>query len=251
MATQLDTMLQKPQGSWIFCGPSTGLRGAAAADLSYVLHGHAQSQADCKICSKLASGTHPDVVTIMPSDKGSIGIDAVKSLQHTLALSRHDQGMPYRLMIIEDADKLTIQAQNALLRLLEEPPADAIIILLTSDESKLLGTVRSRCRTLYFPETSMQVEAPNSARDTMMDEILAADQFTQLAMAGQIDQKFDAAAFRTALGQRLRASLRQAETTQALVAAVRQLDALERFERNASSNVPPKTALTAYLLEAM
>ena len=61
---------------------------------------------------------------------------------------RQPYSSPYKIYIIDEAEKLTQQAQNALLKTIEEPPAYAIIMLLTANEGMLLPTIKSRCVTL-------------------------------------------------------------------------------------------------------
>jgi DNA polymerase III delta prime subunit len=77
----------------------------------------------------------------------TFGIDEVRQLQNLLKLKPYDGG--YRMTVIKNADYATLPAQNALLKLLEEPPIKNIIILVSVSAEKLLGTIQSRCQTIH------------------------------------------------------------------------------------------------------
>jgi DNA polymerase III delta prime subunit len=103
---------------------------------------------------------HPDILTIKPLDgKKSIGIDQVRELIRFLTQKPYQAS--YKLAIIEDAHKLTIPAQNALLKTLEEPPTYATIILGTKTENSLLPTVVSRCQKINV-QSSTQTQSTAS-----------------------------------------------------------------------------------------
>jgi len=99
---------------------------------------------------KLAS--HP-YFTIVRSDKDSISIDAVRELQRFLQLKTLGNGKLRRAAIIEHAERLTIEAQNAFLKLLEEPPEDTLMVLAADNQRGLLPTILSRTQllTVYAP----------------------------------------------------------------------------------------------------
>lgn len=106
----------------------------------------------CKSCLQVESGNHPDVITVT-HEKISIGVDDIRvQVNGDIAIKPYSG--PYKIYIIDDADKMTEQAQNALLKTIEEPPAYAIIILLTTNSSKLLPTILSRCVMLNLKPVS-------------------------------------------------------------------------------------------------
>lgn len=92
--------------------------------------------------------SYPYVRHLQPSDGKAIGIEAVRDLEHFLSLKIPGRRSVARIAIIENAHLLTIEAQNALLKTLEEPPADTVMILTTAQEQSLLPTIRSRLQTI-------------------------------------------------------------------------------------------------------
>ncbi|WP_167957239.1 DNA polymerase III subunit delta' [Anaerosporobacter faecicola] len=114
---------------------------------------HATSACNsCKSCLQLESGNHPDVIMVT-HEKASIGVDDIRvQLNSDIAIKPYSS--PYKIYIVDDADKMTEQAQNALLKTIEEPPAYAVILLLTTNSSKLLPTILSRCVTLNLKPVS-------------------------------------------------------------------------------------------------
>ena len=102
----------------------------------------------CTVCSRIARGAHPDVMTIEPGDMGSIKIEQVRAAIER-SVFRPFEGRR-RVTIIEQADALVMAAQNALLKTLEEPLPASVFVLVTSRPDTLLPTVRSRCAHLRF-----------------------------------------------------------------------------------------------------
>ena len=97
----------------------------------------------CPDCKKVLSGNHPDIAYVIGTKKDSIGVEDVRSqINDEAAVKPFFDG--YRIFVVPDADKLTVQAQNALLKTLEEPPEYVVIMLLAKDEKDLLDTVLSR-----------------------------------------------------------------------------------------------------------
>lgn len=100
---------------------------------------------------------HPDffVVDSTSSESGeSIPIEKIREAKNFLSLSAY-RG-PYKFVIIDDADKMTVEAQNAFLKILEEPSESAIIILVTAYPEVLLPTISSRCQEIKFPNHSQK-----------------------------------------------------------------------------------------------
>lgn len=102
----------------------------------------------CAACTRIARGIHPDVLILEPGESGSIKIDAVRDLVERVGY-RPFEGRR-RVVIINEADALVPQAQNALLKTLEEPPSASMFILVSERPDALLATVQSRCPRLRF-----------------------------------------------------------------------------------------------------
>jgi DNA polymerase-3 subunit delta' len=99
---------------------------------------------ECDSCKKALGKNHPDIITVTHEKPGTITIDEVRDqVIHDVAVKPYYG--PYKIYIIPDADKMTPQAQNALLKTIEEPPEYAVIMLLSSNADGLLETILSRC----------------------------------------------------------------------------------------------------------
>ena len=99
---------------------------------------------ECRSCTMLASGIHPDRVILEPAeDEGWIRVDDVRELNHGLQLTARLS--PARVALVRRAERMNINAANALLKTLEEPPPGAWLILITDQPGRLPVTIRSRC----------------------------------------------------------------------------------------------------------
>jgi DNA polymerase-3 subunit delta' len=101
----------------------------------------------CKSCKKIESGNHPDIILIEPSG-AFIKIDQIRELCHALSLKPYEARL--RVAIICDAHTMNPSAGNALLKVLEEPPDQTMLILIAPHSSDLLPTVASRCQLVRF-----------------------------------------------------------------------------------------------------
>ena len=147
--TMLQGMLTKGSlpHALILAGPAGVGKGLTAHALAAaILCGRTHPCGSCPNCTALARQSHAGLFRILP-DGNVIKIDQIRALQHEAGLGAATGS---RVCIMEDAEKMTLQAANSLLKLLEEPPDGFYFILLTSSPHALLGTVRSRCVTLKF-----------------------------------------------------------------------------------------------------
>jgi hypothetical protein len=97
----------------------------------------------CGNCIKMSSNSHPDVKTVYPQgNPKSIKIDDIRFMREDAYIASNEGS--YKFYVIADADCMTVQAQNALIKILEEPPKNVIFIILCKSSLSLLGTVRSR-----------------------------------------------------------------------------------------------------------
>ena len=105
----------------------------------------------CQACLLFQGGTNPDFRRVK-IEGASIGVDEIRGIQSDVNIK--PLYSKRKVYIIEDADKMTVQAQNSLLKTLEEPPAYAVIVLTTSNYKALLETVRSRAQRIDFKKNT-------------------------------------------------------------------------------------------------
>lgn len=134
----------------LFHGSGSEKRKDAVLELASMLNCKEDQDTCCQClsCKKMRSGNHPDFLVVSPV-KNSIGIEQVLDLQS--GMSRKTVEGKYRICLLEDANKLTLPAANALLKIAEEPPADTIIILSASNADSIISTLQSRAQGVYFP----------------------------------------------------------------------------------------------------
>ena len=130
----------------------------------------------CHACKQALSGNHPDLIYVTHEKPGSIGVDDIREqISDTIMVRPYSSY--YKIYIVDEAEKMTTQAQNALLKTIEEPPSYAVILLLTTNQDALLPTILSRCvrlklkplrdfavksyltETLHVPEADAEVYA--------------------------------------------------------------------------------------------
>ncbi len=145
--------------TYIFEGPS-GLRKYTAAKLfAHSLVCEEQSISPCEKCHgciEASAGSHPDIITVeKDKDKTVLGVDIIRDMI-TECMVRPFQSK-HKVFIIKDGDLLNPQAQNAFLKIIEEPPEYAVFIIVCTDSEQLLQTVRSRSVTVSFPLVSDSV----------------------------------------------------------------------------------------------
>ena len=107
----------------------------------------------CPACKRFLAGSHPDV-RVMKPEKRTIGVDEVRALIDALSLRTYEGGK--HIVIIEQADRLTPPAQNALLKTLESPAGEALFFLITDAPGAILPTIVSRCQTVRFHDLSVE-----------------------------------------------------------------------------------------------
>lgn len=118
----------------------------------------------CASCKRFAAGSHPDVQSIsLASGKKEIGVDRAREIKRFVQMS--PVAGPLKVTIIDDAERLSVAAQNGLLKTLEDPAGRAILILVANNADSLLATVRSRCQRVRFrPLAPTEVEQILSLR---------------------------------------------------------------------------------------
>jgi DNA polymerase-3 subunit delta' len=136
--------------AYLFYGPSGVGKKLAAVQFAKALacqNTVAEACDRCASCHTITTGNHPDVVVINP-EGASIRIEHIRAVQRQLGYKPYTS--PRTVVIIDGCERLTSPAANALLKTLEEPPATALLLLLTSQKDALPLTILSRCQQIPF-----------------------------------------------------------------------------------------------------
>jgi hypothetical protein len=123
-------------------------------------------RADANAAFRMKQGSHPDYLCILP-DGAAIKVNQVRDCLCELSVRPYEGGQ--RVVAIQCAEAMTEQAQNALLKMLEEPPVDTVFLLLTKQPSALLPTIRSRC--LMLPTTEAKRSGESNAAEALLKEL--------------------------------------------------------------------------------
>lgn len=102
---------------------------------------------ECQSCRQVISDNHPDVHFVLHEKPATISVDDVREQLNNDIMIKPYKG-PYKVYIIDEAEKMNVEAQNAILKTIEEPPAYGVIILLSANPASFLTTILSRCVTL-------------------------------------------------------------------------------------------------------
>jgi DNA polymerase-3 subunit delta' len=158
--------------AFVFTGPPGSGRSNAAVAFAAALQCEEQPPgcAVCHSCHTVLAGTHADV-TVVRTDRLSIGVDEVRDLVRRSALA--PVGRRWQVMIVEDADRLTDQAATALLKAIEEPSDRTVWMLCAPTVEDLLPTIRSRCRLVTLATPSVDDVAAFLTRTDGVDAALA------------------------------------------------------------------------------
>lgn len=150
----LNNMIEQGQvaGAYLFLGPD----GVGKRTVSFEFAKAVNCERDkkdacdnCVSCVKINAANHPDVFNIFPEKPShSIKIEKIRGLIYEASLKPYEARK--RFFIINDAESMTDESQNALLKLLEEPPENHVLVLTASNISGLFPTVVSRCKVLRF-----------------------------------------------------------------------------------------------------
>ena len=134
----------------------------------------------CSHCKKAARGIHPDIIIInKPEKKREIIVEQIRELKRDVIVVPNESDK--KAYIINDADTMNANAQNALLQILEEPPPHAVFILRTATPDELLPTVRSRCVEL---KTIINDRPPNAAAAEMANDFFSALRIGTTSLTG-------------------------------------------------------------------
>ncbi|MDP3968983.1 MAG: DNA polymerase III subunit delta' [Nocardioides sp.] len=149
--------------AWLFTGPPGSGRSNAAMAFAAALQCTEGGCGSCHACRTALGGSHADI-TVTRTEKLSIGVDEVRDLVRRSALA--PVGDRWQVMLVEDADRLTDEAANALLKSIEEPTDRTIWLLCAPTVEDVLPTIRSRCRLVVLATpTAAEVADHLVARD--------------------------------------------------------------------------------------
>lgn len=150
-----------PAPAYLFLGPKGVGKAILARWLAQRLlcRGEGPPCGQCAACVRVQTGNHPDLLVMeRVAGKASLGIDDVRERIAEVQLRPYEGG--YRFWILTEAERLTDEAQSALLKTLEEPPPHLVLVLVAGGEDSLLPTVTSRCRIQRFaPVDPVEIEA--------------------------------------------------------------------------------------------
>ena len=142
---------KKPSHAYIITGPKLSGKKTIATTFAAALQCEAEDGAakpcmQCRSCRKILSGNHPDIFFVEKS-KTAVSIDDIRTqIKDNIFIKPYES--PYKIFIINEAEKMRSEAQNALLKSLEEPPEYVIMMLLCSSKEMMLPTILSRCVNL-------------------------------------------------------------------------------------------------------
>jgi DNA polymerase-3 subunit delta' len=156
--------------AWLFTGPPGSGRSNAAVAFAAALQCEQGGCNECHECHTVLAGSHADVAVIR-TQKLSIGVDEVRDLVRRSALA--PVGRRWQILIVEDADRLTEQACNALLKAIEEPTPRTVWMLCAPTVEDVLPTIRSRCRQLTLSTPTAEEVAAFLVRTDGVSEALA------------------------------------------------------------------------------
>jgi DNA polymerase-3 subunit delta' len=146
--------------AWLVTGPPGSGRSVAARAFAAALQCPQGGCGVCQACTTTLAGTHPDV-TLLATEKVVIAIDEVRDL--IMTASRSPSGGRWRVIIIEDADRMAERTTNVLLKTIEEPPPHTVWVLCAPSVQDVLPTIRSRCRSVV-----LRVPPPQAVADLLV-----------------------------------------------------------------------------------
>jgi DNA polymerase-3 subunit delta' len=159
--------------AWLFTGPPGSGRSVAARAFAAALQCPAGGDGTCHECRTVLAGTHADVHRVVPEGL-SIGVDEVRQIVRTAG--RAPSRGRWQIVVVEDADRMTEQASNTVLKMLEEPPPRTVFLLcapsLHPDDVPV--TIRSRCRVVALRTPTVEAVAEVLFRRDGIDPALAA-----------------------------------------------------------------------------
>jgi len=219
---QLDAIIASPSACYLFVGHQTSAKLAAA-----------------EFVSKGLNCTSFDTLRLKPNEKGSITIEMAHEVVSSLT-KRSNRSDGHRIVIIESAERMTTQAQNALLKVIEEPPTGTIFILLVSSKKGVLATIASRCQVVYIRPTEEEIDPVIKHR---VEEIISAGPMERIKLVDDLAKRPDLAAIIDYLAASVSKSARMQNATS------QSLQSMQNYFIYSSAGVASKHALTEMMIQ--
>lgn len=273
---KLDAITKRPARCYLFYGPNGVGKRQAAIALARTFNCPGGGDDNCQNCNQIDAGNFPDLLVVTADQK--IGIASILQLQKSLDLATYSAD-GRRVVIIDASNGITTEAQNCMLKLLEEPPFGSFVTLIGQKYDQFLPTVLSRVQPVHFPlldddiiqaalqDLNIDSQTASRAVELAMGRVGRAIEFASspdllqqygkyLQMANDLVGK--------SLHQRLQIIATASDDTQwsevsgymlaAMRLSVRQgiksnIGALERFYRHLASNVAPRAAIEALVVQ--
>ncbi|WP_343247550.1 DNA polymerase III subunit delta' [Diplocloster hominis] len=172
--------LNKVSHAYLFCAEEGAGKKLLAGIFAQTLQcekGGVNPCMECHSCIQAAGKNQPDIIWVTHEKPNSIGVEDIRT-QVNGDIQVKPYSSPYKIYMIDEAEKMTVQAQNALLKTIEEPPAYGILILLTESADRLLPTILSRCVTL-----NLKPVADEKIRKYLMEQLQVPDYKADLSLA--------------------------------------------------------------------
>jgi DNA polymerase III gamma/tau subunit len=253
----LDAIVASPRASYMLVGGRWSGKRQSALYVAKMLH--CGAQADCVGCRRIEAGTDPDVLRLTPNEKGSITIEMAHNLVDSLSKKSH-RADANRVVIIESAEAMTIAAQNALLKVIEEPPAKTIFLLLIKNVQGLLATIKSRSQLIYMRpiksdelirgRAGLAMELVNSPEQkdiqlyiqTRAEEIMSASTFDRIVLVDKLAADKDRNEIIDWVSHLVREAARNQNPTS------QSLQSMQNYFIDTSAGVAGKHALTEMMI---
>ncbi len=151
--------MEKVSHAYILNGPDKSGKKMLAEAFAMTLQcekGEGSPCMECHSCKQAMNHNQPDIIYVQHEKPNTLSVDDIREqVNHDIDVKPYSS--PYKIYIIDEAEKMNVQAQNALLKTIEEPPQYAVILLLTTNADLFLPTIRSRCVTLNIKAVADEV----------------------------------------------------------------------------------------------
>ena len=173
--------------AYLFVGPEGTGKEETAKKIAKILNCQDRefdSCTQCSSCRKIDNFNHPDIHWIKREASNSIKIEDIRELEKDIYLRPYEARK--KVYIIQDAERMTEESSNALLKTLEEPPLNSVLILITAHSNRILPTIASRCQKIYFSPFSKEALEQILLREYTLDK--SKSHFLSRFSAGKLGQ---------------------------------------------------------------